>query len=550
MNDAVGGESTVSAAGQLFLGTIAGAALGGALAVLVLVIIRIRGKKSPAATQLFRRTRLPLTVASLLLGVYVGFVLTQPPELLTWQQHLKHGFLILLIISSGWLVYAALGVLKDAALLTDIKTGRDVRRFRTQAGVLRRALQALTVFLTVIFVLLTFPEARAPMASLLASAGILSVVIGIAAQSSLGNMFAGLQLAFSDALRVGDTLMVPGEEQPGTVEEVTLTYVVVRTWDERRLVIPSTDFTTKPFQNWTRRASKILGIVPMQLDYSTPVAEIRAEVERLLFATDLWDKRSWAVQVREMNGPYILVGIVVSAENWAKLWDLRSYLRENVLAWIRENAPWSIPHERIITDHSDVDAQAWPTDDVFPQLLSDPTYSGLAGGGYMRKEQQTVVKKRLEDQKHKAEKGDSSKDVATKLQAQKALQQIDAQPQVGVPKVSDPEDTKQIDRAVDTPLEALPDRVDPYDHPVPTAFKQLDRGHMLFSGTPEAEERAKRYEGPGEEVMQMRERRAALRDRQGNAPLPQDVIDRGNQLPPVPEPAGAPKGDAVEPPEN
>lgn len=514
-----GGVSDAAAqAGHLFLGTLLGAGAGALIAVVALVLIRYRGRKSPTATQVFRRTRLPMLVATALLGAWIGFVLSQPDVLSILQQHMKHALLILLIVSAGWLVYAALGVLRDAAILTDVKTGRDARRFRTQAAVLRRALQALTVFLTIVFVLLTFPEARAPMASLLASAGVLSVILGIAAQSSLGNMFAGLQLAFSDALRVGDTVVVPEEPQPGTVEEVTLTYIVVRTWDERRLVIPSTQFTTQPFQNWTRRASTIMGVVEIQLDWSAPIAEIRAEVERLLFSTDLWDKRSWAVQVDSINQGYINVRIVISAPNWPKLWDLRSYIRENVLAWIRENAPWSIPRERLIGGGPETDGKAWPTDELHPEYLADPTYSGLAGGGYVREAQQKAVEKQLIEEQ---------KESSGKAAAAKPIPEL---PPVSTPVVvQDPSDPKEIDKA----LQVLPDRADPYDYPVPKVFTQLNKGHMLFSGTPEAEERASRYNGPGDDVIKLREQRAAQRDLDGNAKLPPEVAAQAKELPDV-----------------
>ena len=508
--------------GHLLLGSLLGGVAGALVAVVILLAIRRQGRKSPTATQVFRRTRFPMVVANALLGVWIGYVLTEPAEMSDFQRELKHGLLIALIMSAGWLVYSALGVLRDAAILTDVKTGRDARRFRTQAAVLRRALQALTVFLTIIFVLLTFPEARAPMASLLASAGVLSVILGIAAQSSLGNMFAGLQLAFSDALRVGDTVIIPDEEQPGTVEEVTLTYIVIRTWDERRLVVPSTQFTTQPFQNWTRRASTIMGVVELQLDWTAPVAEIRAEVERLLFSTDLWDKRSWAVQVSAINDGYINIRIVISALNWPKLWDLRSYIRENLLAWIRANAPWAIPRERLIGAGPRADEGAWPTEELHPENLADPTYSGLAGGGYVREAQQKVVEKKLiEKERHRG---------IDKATAEAEVPAVPTGANLSAPAmVKDPSDPKQIDKA----LQVLPDRDDPYDYPVPKVFTQLNKGHMLFSGTPEAEARASRYNGPGIEVIKQREQRAAQRDLEGNAELPPEVAAQAKELPDV-----------------
>lgn len=506
-----GSEDAVLSATEvqtLVVASLVGAGLGFVIVILSLVVLRIAGRRSPFALQVFRRVRIPLVVAVVVIGLWIGFVLAEPEAVPSWYEDVKHGVLIVLIVSCGWLAVAALGLLKDASVLSNPHTGRDVRRFRTQAQVLRRTLQFVVVFLTVAFVLLTFPEARAPMMSLLASAGILSVVVGFAAQSSLGNMFAGLQLAFSDALRVGDTVVVPGEDQPGTVEEITLTYIVVRTWDERRLVIPSTEFTSKPFQNWTRRATKQLGNFRMKLDWTAPVAEIRAEVERLLFASPLWDKRTWTVQIISLDSQYLELRVIVSAENWAKMWDLCSYLRENLVAWIRANAPWAIPRERYITENGDAVERAWPTDTVLPDHLSAPTYTGPSGGGYMRKEQQQKIKEAVaadgpdsSDQTHPvdSESPGANPPAASQDKAQ-ALASLVHEALVGS---QGPESTPVGDLR-----NRLPGREDPYDHPVPKLYKTLHSGHMLFSGSPEAEERARIYDGPGQDVINEREQRA------------------------------------------
>lgn len=225
------------------------------------------------------------------------------------------------------------------------------------------------------------------MASILASAGLVSVVAGLAAQSSLGNMFAGLQLAFTDAIRVGDNVVVPGETQPGRVEEVTLTYVVVRIWDERRVILPSSEFTTKSFENWTRKSAAQLVGFNIEVDWRAPVAEIRAEVERLLGCTDLWDGRTWSVQVYDLSGPYMTLRIVVSGDNWARLQDLRAFVRENLVDWICKNTPWAMPQQRIIESTGQQNKVEMTTDALDPKLLTDPTFKGPLGGGEMSKDE-------------------------------------------------------------------------------------------------------------------------------------------------------------------
>src|SRR3712207_3167437 len=166
---------------------------------------------------------------------------------------------------------------------------------------------------------MTFPGARAAGTSLFASAGVLSVVAGLAAQSSLANVFAGLQLAFTDAMRGDDVVVVGGER--GRIEEITMTYIVVHLWDDRRLILPSTYFTTTPFQNWTRRQADLLGTVEMDLDWSVPVDEMRQELTRLLEASDLWDGRVGVLQVTEATGGYVRVRALASARDAPTLFD-------------------------------------------------------------------------------------------------------------------------------------------------------------------------------------------------------------------------------------
>jgi small-conductance mechanosensitive channel len=241
-------------------------------------------------------------------------------------------------------------VVQDAVLLRlrmDVENNRKIRKLRTQVTVLRRITVAVLVVLGAAAILMTFAKMRALGTSLLASAGVAGIVGGLAAQSVLGNVFAGLQLAFNDALRVDDVLVV--EDEWGRVEELTLTYVVLHLWDERRLVLPTTYFTTQPFQNWTRSSARNLGSVYLYLDYTAPIEQLRTEAERIVHASPLWDRQAWVLQVTDATERTIQVRVLASASDSGRAFDLRCEIREKLLAWINEHAPGALPVSRIST---------------------------------------------------------------------------------------------------------------------------------------------------------------------------------------------------------
>jgi hypothetical protein len=261
---------------------------------------------------------------------------------------LRHALLVALIVAVTWLGVRATHVAEDASfrrLRVDVADNRRVRKVRTQITVVRRILVALLVLVAVAAVLMTFARLRAFGASLLASAGVAGIVGGLAAQSTLGNVFAGLQLAFTDALRFDDVVVV--ENEWGRVEELTLTYVVVRLWDERRLVLPTTYFTTKPFQNWTRTGSRVLGTAVLHLDYSAPVDALRAEAERVITASPHWDGLDWALQVVDTTETTMVVRVLASAVDADHAYDLRCELREKLLAYVTEQHPSALPRTRV-----------------------------------------------------------------------------------------------------------------------------------------------------------------------------------------------------------
>ena len=207
---------------------------------------------------------------------------------------------------------------------------------------------------------------------------------GLAVQSALVNVFAGVQLAFTDAIRVDDVVVV--QKEWGRIEEITLTYVVVHIWDDRRLILPSTYFTTTPFENWTRRRSEVMGTVEFDLDWRAPVEAMRTELKSLLAGTELWDERVGILQVTDATSGFVRVRILVSAADSAALFDLRCLIREELVGFLQQHHPQALPHLRWETMSSaDTPAQRAqraqrPQLDAHPRQPSDPHDSQLFTG--------------------------------------------------------------------------------------------------------------------------------------------------------------------------
>lgn len=327
----------------------------GALASLILTVIGVwLSRRHHRLRGMTRRIRVPQRVFCMLLGAGSSVLIATSPTLGTseppWRQIFGHVFGILLILAGAFLLTGAVRAVEDAVVhrgSTDEETPH-YRRVRTQMQIISRVLIVVVWVCALAGVLLTFEQFRAVGTSLIASAGLLSIVAGLAAQSSLANIFAGMQIAFSDALRVGD--LVVFEEQMGSVEEITLTYVVVRTWDDRRWIVPSNYFTSKAFENWTRREARLLGDVQFDLDWLVPVEAMRVELTRLVGASDLWDGRSASLQVTDATGGSVRVRAVVSAATSGELWDLRCYVREELIYWLQRQAVYALPRTRLEPD--------------------------------------------------------------------------------------------------------------------------------------------------------------------------------------------------------
>jgi small-conductance mechanosensitive channel len=318
--------------------------------VLTWVLFRI-GRRSQLMCDIAELTRLPARAALVVFGSSIAVQRTSDPGD-SWRGWLDHTLLILLIAALTWLL-ASLVLVAERRAIARYGGGDDEisdadriwRRVRTQVTVMRRLAIALVVILGGAAILMTFPKFSDIGTTVFASAGVLSVVAGLAAQTSLGAVFAGMQIAFSGAIRVGDVVQLENGQWWGRIEEITLSYVVVRLWDERRLVLPCTYFTTEPFENWTRSATELMGTVEFDVDFSVPFDQMRAELDRLLAESELWDGRRGVLQVTDALGGMVRVRIVVSAPNAGALFDLRCAVREGMVSWVRHHQV--LPTQRI-----------------------------------------------------------------------------------------------------------------------------------------------------------------------------------------------------------
>jgi len=255
---------------------------------------------------------------------------------------------ILLIVCLSWSIIAAIRVVKRIFLEkydTSVEDNLRSRKFQTQFNLLERIVVFLIIIISIGLILMLFDDVKRIGISLFASAGIAGIIIGFAAQRIIGLVIAGLQIAITQPIRLDDVVIIEGEW--GRIEEITLTYVVVNIWDKRRLIVPTTYFFEKPFQNWTRTTAEILGTVFIYTDYSVPFDAVRAELTRLLESTPLWDKKVNVLQVTDTKEYTIELRALVSAKDSSTAWDLRVFIREKLVEFIQKNYPESLPRQRV-----------------------------------------------------------------------------------------------------------------------------------------------------------------------------------------------------------
>ena len=288
-----------------------------------------------------RAVRRLLPLAALVAGVSI---LPLTPAL----EHAAHQLMMLVLIGVGaWLLFQLVDV--AAALILrryPMASGDNLqaRAVHTQVMVLQKVANTIVVVFTVASMLMVFESARRFGASLLASAGIAGIVVGLAAQRSIATLLAGFQIALTQPIRVDDVVIVEGEW--GQVEDITLTYVVVRIWDQRRLIVPMTYFIDTPFQNWTRTSADILGTVFVHVDYTMPIETLRAELTRILGASPYWDGRVNVLQVTDARERTLEIRALASAASASLAWELRCEIREKLVQFIQQHEPAGLPQVR------------------------------------------------------------------------------------------------------------------------------------------------------------------------------------------------------------
>jgi small-conductance mechanosensitive channel len=279
--------------------------------------------------------------------IAVEMVWHASPDTLRWIDGARHYTGLLLIAAITWLAMrAARGVMDGIIKLhpADVDDNLQARRVHTQTRVLTRIGMSAILVIGLSFMLMTFPGVRQLGASLLASAGVAGLVAGIAAKSVFSNLIAGLQIALSQPMRIDDVLIVQGEW--GRVEEITGSYVVLRLWDQRRLIVPLQWFIENPFQNWTRQSAELLGTVMLWVDYTLPLQPLRDEAQRLCDASPDWDKRVCQVQVVDTSERCMQLRVLVSSASSGQNWNLRCALREALIEFIRREHPQALPRLR------------------------------------------------------------------------------------------------------------------------------------------------------------------------------------------------------------
>ncbi|QRQ88803.1 mechanosensitive ion channel family protein [Cupriavidus oxalaticus] len=310
-----------------------------------MLLLRIT-RATPVLHAIVIKSRAPAKAVLPLLALQT--VWQAAPDDLRWIDSVRHLNGLLMITATTWLAARiiagfAQGVLERHPV--DVEDNMGARRIHTQTRVLSRIAMSLVIVIGASMVLMTFPGARQVGASLLASAGVVGLIAGFAAKPVFSNMIAGLQLALTQPIRLDDVLIVEGEW--GRVEEITGTYVVLRIWDERRLIIPLQYFIEKPFQNWTRSSAQLMGSVFFHVDYGMPLAPLRKELERIVHAAPQWDRRFFNLVVTDATERTMQLRVLCTAASSGLAWDLRCVVREGLIDFMQREYPQFLPRLRI-----------------------------------------------------------------------------------------------------------------------------------------------------------------------------------------------------------
>ncbi|BAK66815.1 putative MscS family transporter [Sphingobium sp. SYK-6] len=367
---------------------VAGAAIIVALALHWLAVQIVRRASARSVSSIDDNLLLRLRQPSRWLFVAIALSLVQPALALDegglrlWTR--LSGLLVPALI--GWLAIAVLGVVFDiiqARADIDVADNLRARRRRTRSGILYRIAIFIVLLVTFCMMLMSIPSVRSIGVTLIASAGLAGLAVGAAAQPALKNLIAGIQMAFTEPIRIDDVVIIEGEW--GRIEEIRLTYVVVKVWDERRLVVPVSKFLEDSFQNWTRQTSQLLGSVFWYLDPATDISRLREKVGEIINAHPLWDGRFWNMQVTDTKPEAMEVRALMTAADASKAFDLRCDVREGLLAFIRDTMPDALVQYRgrvaMVGGAGEGSPARGGPDRGGPDLGSSDTGGGTGGAG-------------------------------------------------------------------------------------------------------------------------------------------------------------------------
>jgi small-conductance mechanosensitive channel len=313
---------------------------------------RLIGERRPFLHRLLRRSEGPTGL--ILIAIIVGAAL--PATGLTSDNAavIAHVLLIGFIAALGWAAVNAIELSADLYLDRfggDLSENLVARKHVTQIRILRRAANTLTVIVTIAAALMTIAAVRQYGLSLFASAGAAGLVLGLAARPVLSNLLAGIQIAMTQPIRINDAVIIEGEY--GTIENINSTYVVVRLWDWRRMIVPLSYFIEKPFQNWTHESAALIGTVYLNVDYTVPVERVREKLNEIAEASKLWDRQVVNLQVTDTPAQMVQLRALVSARNSGTAWDLRCEVREKLIAFLQAEYPHALPRQRAEIERRD-----------------------------------------------------------------------------------------------------------------------------------------------------------------------------------------------------
>jgi small-conductance mechanosensitive channel len=308
-------------------------------------LIGLAGRRSPFLERLLQCGQAPARafVVILTLAVALPAANFSLAVALTIGQWLVVAF----VLALGWAAAITIDIGAEIYLRrfrTDVEDNLLARKHVTQMRILQRVAKTLLVILTAAIALMTFDSVRQYGVSLFASAGAAGIVLGLAARPVLSNLLAGIQIAMTQPIRVEDQVVVEGEW--GSIEAITSTYVVIRIWDLRRMIVPLTYFIEKPFQNWTHEGAALIGSVILHVDYTVPVDRLRQKLDEIVHASKLWDGRVVNMQVTDTPGYMVELRALVSARNAGQTWDLRCEVREKLIAFLQAEYPHALPRQR------------------------------------------------------------------------------------------------------------------------------------------------------------------------------------------------------------